>query len=357
MIPAVRKVTKKIILGGIPVGGGSLISVQSMTNKSTANIEQVVEQILLLEDAGCDIVRVAIPDNLSAKSIKEIKRNIHIPLIADIHFDAQLGVASIEAGADGIRLNPGNLKIANLEKLIDAARANNTVIRIGVNAGSLRSSYLKLYLKISEATVASALDYINFIESKNFFNLKISVKSSDVQETVEAYRLLSEKTDYPLHLGITEAGTKYMGLIKSSIGIGSLLLDGIGDTIRVSLTADPVYEVEAGIAILKALGLRKSGADIISCPTCARAAFDVEKIAGEVEKLLAGVKKNIKIAVMGCIVNGPGEARMADYGITVNAESGYIFKDGKIIKKVPKYFLLEELKNILSIDRIYEDII
>lgn len=346
-----RKKTRLIKLGTLGIGGDSPISVQTMTNTKTEDITSTLAQINEVASVGCDIVRITVPTYEAAKAIKVLKEEVKLPIVADIHFKSELAVASIENGVDGIRINPGNFPEKDLNNLIDAAKYNNTVIRIGVNTGSLNINIRKRYGNI-EGLIITALNYIKIMEARNFNNIKISVKSSSVIETVLAYRGISEKMNYPLHLGVTEAGRLQSGVIKSSIGIGSLLLDGIGDTIRVSLTANPVEEVKAGLMILKSLGLRQLGVDIISCPTCGRVSLDIEGLAKIIEEMLSSVKTPIKVAVMGCIVNGPGEARQADYGIAGEKGMGVIFKKGKIIKRVEEINLIKVFKEILIEDKI-----
>lgn len=349
-----RKKTKKIKLGSIEIGGDSPISVQTMTNTKTEDIQSTISQINAVVSAGCDIVRSTVATSDAVKAVKQIIEAINIPFVADIHFRSELAIGAIEKGAHGIRINPGNFPQKDLNKLIDAAKYNGKTIRIGVNAGSLNINIKKRYGNI-DGLVISALDYVKIMEARNFDNIKISVKSSNIIETVLAYRGISEKVNYPLHLGITEAGTLHTGLIKSSIGIGSLLLEGIGDTIRVSLTADPVEEVKAGLTILKSLGLRQFGAEVISCPTCGRTDLNIEGLANSIERMLRDVKTPVKVAVMGCIVNGPGEARQADYGIAGERGVGVIFKKGKVIKKVDEANLIKEFKEILICDNILPD--
>ncbi len=344
-----RKKTRVIKIGNILIGGDNPVSIQSMTNTRTTDIESTLRQIRKLASAGCEIVRLAVPDMESAKAIKKIKSFINIPLIADIHFDYKLALESIKAGVDGLRLNPGNIgSEQNVLKIVDAAKIRKIPIRIGVNSGSLSKEKIKKYGVTSEAIIESALEHIAILEKANYYEMKISVKASSVPLTIESYRLLSRKIDYPLHLGVTEAGTEYVGTIKSSIGIGTLLSEGIGDTIRVSLTADPVKEVVAAKEILKSLNLRK-GLEIISCPTCGRTEIDVISIANEVEKKLKFLyESDLTIAVMGCIVNGPGEAREADFGIAGGKNEGLIFQKGKIIKKVPENILVSELIKLIK---------
>ncbi len=340
-----RKITRQISVGKIKIGGGAPVSVQSMTNTKTTDTKSTVEQILKLQAAGCDIVRVAVPDMAAAKNLREIISAVEVPIVADIHFDYKLALESIAQGVAALRLNPGNIGgAAHVREVVAAAKDKNIPIRIGVNAGSLSRKLLQKYGGVTaEALVESALEHVKILEAENFFNIKISLKAHDVPLTLAAYRLISEKVNYPLHLGITEAGTVNTGVIKSAVGIGALLAEGIGDTIRVSLTGDPVVEVKVANEILKSLGLREYGANLIACPTCGRTSIDLNKIAAEVEKKLAAVNKNITVAVMGCIVNGPGEARSADVGIAGADGEGIIFRKGKIIRKVPEAELVAEL--------------
>ncbi len=334
------------MVGSVPIGGNSPITVQTMTNTDTSDIEKTVEQIHELENYGCDIIRVAVPDEKSAKALYQIKKSISIPLIADIHFDYKLAVTAIEYGkADGIRINPGNIgKQDKIKIIVDTAKQYNIPIRIGVNSGSLSRDILQKYGESNaEALVESAIEYIKLFEYLDFEDIKVSIKSSDVTTTIKAYRMLSEKVDYPLHLGITEAGTKYSGIIKSAVGIGSLLSENIGDTIRVSLTDHPREELKAGIEILKALGLRKKGIEVISCPTCGRCRIDLIGIVNEIQKKTSDIDRSLKVAVMGCIVNGPGEAREADVGVAGGNGVGVIFRKGKIIKKVKEDMIIDEL--------------
>jgi len=340
-----RKKTKKIKLGDTFIGGDSKITVQSMTNTDTRDVDKTVNQILELTEKGCDIIRCAVVDEAAAKAIREIKKRIKIPLVADIHFDYKLALLSIENGVDGLRINPGNIGSRDRVKMVaQSAQERNIPIRIGVNSGSLDKTLLEKYGRVCpEALVESAISHVNILEDVNFDDIVISIKSSNVIQTVESYRLISSRVNYPLHLGVTEAGTLINSSVKSSIGIGSLLLDGIGDTIRVSITGNPVDEVKIGREILKSTGNLKSGIEFISCPTCGRTEIDLIKIASEVEERLADYPKNIKVAVMGCIVNGPGEAREADIGIAGGKNEGLIFKKGKIIKKVKEEDLVQEL--------------
>ncbi|MCI1956011.1 MAG: flavodoxin-dependent (E)-4-hydroxy-3-methylbut-2-enyl-diphosphate synthase [Oscillospiraceae bacterium] len=332
------------MVGGVPVGGGSPVTVQSMLNVPADKIPDGVRQAQELASAGCEILRAAIPDEAAVALIPAVKRAAPVPLVADIHFDYRLALAAAEAGADAIRINPGNIgSDERIQAVAEACKRRNIPIRIGVNSGSVPKEILTKYGGPTPRALAeSALYHASLLEKFGFFDLVLSVKSSDVETTIEANRIVSEKCDYPLHLGVTEAGTERMGIIKSSIGIGSLLRGGIGDTIRVSLTADPVKEVEAGIDILKALGLR-GGVRIVSCPTCGRTGIDLIPLTKEVEKRLAGCKKDIAVAVMGCAVNGPGEAREADVGIAGGDGCGLIFRKGRIIRRVPENKLVDEL--------------
>lgn len=339
-----RKNTREVKIGNIKIGGNNKIAVQSMTNTDTRDVESTVKQIKNLEKAGCDIVRVAVPNIESAKALKKIKSLINIPLVADIHFDYRLAIEAINNGVDKIRINPGN--IGNEEKIryiADMAKEYGIPIRVGVNSGSLEKKILNKYNGVTaEGIVESALKNVKILEDMNFNNIVISLKTSSVPLTIESYKMMSEKVNYPLHLGITEAGPVFRGAIKSAVGIGSLLYMGIGDTIRVSLTGDPIEEVKTGRMILKSLGLLNDGVEIISCPTCGRTKINLIDLAKKVEDLTKDIKKNIKIAVMGCAVNGPGEAREADIGIAGGIGEGLIFRSGKIIKKVPEDHLLEE---------------
>lgn len=345
-----RITTRQITVGGVPIGGDSPIPVQSMTNTDTADANATIEQIRSLEIAGCEIVRVAVPDMDAAAALKAIKQAIRIPLVADIHFDYKLALASIEAGVDKIRLNPGNIGDANRVKaVVQACRERSIPIRIGVNSGSVSRDVLKKYGgPTAEALVESAMSHVQILEEMDFTDICISIKASGVPTTIDSYRMMSRLRDYPLHVGVTEAGTAYHGTIKSAIGIGALLSEGIGDTIRVSLTDRPEEEVRAGLAILKAMGLRKGGVEVVSCPTCGRTRIDLISLAGQVEKAVAHLNREVKIAVMGCAVNGPGEAREADYGIAGGVGSGLIFRKGEIYKKVPYEELLPELMKLIE---------
>ena len=340
-----RHPTKSISIGNIKVGGRAPISVQSMTKTDTRDAAATISQIHELEEAGCEIIRVAVPDENTAQKLKEIKKSIAIPLIADIHFNHKLALMAIDAGVDGLRINPGNIgEKRKVAEVVKKASTHSIPIRIGVNAGSLEKDLLKKYGHPSPpALVASALRNIKLLESFGFDLIKVSLKASDVLSTVKAYRLIASKTHYPLHIGITEAGPLLRGAIKSSLGMGILLAEGIGDTIRVSLTAPPIEEVKVGYAILQALKLRRFGPEIISCPTCGRCEVNIEGIVKELEKRISHLKKSITIAVMGCVVNGPGEAREADIGIAGGKSSGLLFKKGKPLGKVPAQNLVDRL--------------
>ena len=344
-----RKKTKVIKLGNILIGGNNPISIQSMTNTKTQNIESTIAQIKNLENVGCEIIRVAVPDVESAKAISQIKKAIKIPLIADIHFDYKLALESLKSGADGLRLNPGNIgSKSKVLEIVKMAKEKMIPIRIGVNSGSLSKEKIAKYGVSAEALVESALEHVDILERANYEEIKISVKASSVPLTIDSYKLLSKKIDYPLHLGVTEAGTEFVGTIKSAIGIGTLLAEGIGDTNRVSLTANPTKEVLVAKEILQSLNLKK-GMEIISCPTCGRTDIDLISLTKKVEKKLAKLSKfPITVAVMGCVVNGPGEAREADFGIAGGNGEGLLFKNGKIVKKVPENKLIEELLKMIE---------
>ncbi len=331
-----RNITRQISIGGVKVGGGASITVQSMTKTDTRDPAATISQIRRLESAGCDIIRVAVPDIDAAEKLGEIKKGISIPLIADIHFDYRLALRAIEEGVDGLRINPGNIGGKTKVRLVvEAAKGKRIPIRIGVNSGSVEKELLSKYGNPTpEAMVESALNHIGILESLDFHDIKVSLKASNVLDTIEAYRLISKKTDYPLHVGVTEAGTAFSGTIKSSVGIGILLNQGIGDTIRVSLTAVPTEEVRAGYGILKALGLRERGVNLISCPTCGRCELDVIHLANEVEARLAHIVQPLNVAIMGCVVNGPGEAKEADIGIAGGRGFGLLFQKGRAVKKV-----------------------
>lgn len=347
-----RDNTKEVKIGNVVIGGGNPIAIQSMTNTPTEDVEATVAQIKRLEEAGCQIVRCTVPTNEAALAIKEIKKQINIPLVADIHFDYKMAIAAIENGADKIRINPGNIgSIDRVKAVVDKAKEYNVPIRVGVNSGSLEKDILEKYGKVTaEGLVESALDKVKLIEDLGYDNLVISIKSSDVLMCVEAHKLIAQKTNYPLHVGITESGTIRTGNIKSSIGLGLILSEGIGDTIRVSLTGDPVEEIGTAKVILKTLGLREGGIEIVSCPTCGRTQIDLIGLANQVEKMVQKYDHlNIKVAVMGCVVNGPGEAKEADIGIAGGKGVGLLIKKGEVIAKVDEDKLLdcleEELKN------------
>jgi len=340
-----RRNTRQIQIGAVKVGGLAPVVIQSMTNTQTQDVSATVSQIIRMEQAGCEIVRVAVPDQEAAAAIASIKQQISIPIIADIHFDYRLAISSMKAGADGLRINPGNIgSVKKVKAVVDCAKSFDIPIRVGVNSGSLEKDIIIKHKGVSsEAMVESALRHIELMDSFDFGNIKISIKSSDVQRTIDAYRRLSSKTDFPLHVGVTEAGALYAGIVKSSIGIGMLLAEGIGDTIRVSLTRDPVEEVRVGYEILKALNIRRHGPDIISCPTCGRCKIDLFDIVERVDKALLLNPVPIKLAIMGCIVNGPGEAKEADVGIAGGDGTGILFKKGKVIKTFPEEKLVEVL--------------
>ena len=347
-----RRISRKVKVGNIYIGGDSAITVQSMLNRPASDIEGSVKQAVELEKAGCEIIRAAVPDMAAAKLIEKLKENLSVPVVADIHFDYRLALASLDAGVDKIRINPGNIgSMDRVRAVASACKSKNVPIRIGVNSGSLEKELLAKYgSPCAEALAQSAMNHVALLEQCDFNDIIISIKSSNVNIMTEAYRLVAERCEYPLHLGVTEAGTHNMALIKSSIGIGSLLLDGIGDTIRVSMTDDPVKEVSAANGILEAIGLKTDCVDIVSCPTCGRTKIDLIALANEVEEKLSGCKKNIKVAVMGCAVNGPGEAREADIGIAGGDGCALIFKKGEIVCKVPENEavakLLEEIGKI-----------
>ena len=344
-----RRETRQISVGNVKVGSDSPISVQSMTNTQTQDVQSTVKQILSLEKAGCEIIRVAVPDMEAALAIEKIKQEISIPIIADIHFDYRLAIASAKAGVNALRINPGNIGDARkIKAVVDCAKEHKISIRIGVNAGSLEKNIEKRLGITSEAMVESALVNIRMLEDLNFHDIKVSLKASDVSRTVKAYRILASKTNVPFHIGITEAGGLYAGITKSAIGIGMLLSEGLGDTMRVSLTRDPVEEIRTGYEILRALGIRSRGPELISCPTCGRCKIDLFKIAHETEKALLERSSKIKVAIMGCVVNGPGEAKEADIGIAGGDGKGILFKKGKVIRKIAQDNLVEEL--LMEID-------
>lgn len=343
-----RRKSKQLTIGNVKIGGDAPISVQSMCNTDTRDINSTLNQIKEMADKGCELVRLAVLNQDAADAIREIVKKSPVPLIADIHFDYKLAVQCINNGIHALRLNPGNIgKRENVEKVVTLAKQQSIPIRIGVNAGSLEKDLYNLDIPLSEKMVLSALGHIKILEDLDFDLIKVSLKSSDVLTTIEAYRSISEKIPYPLHLGVTEAGTLRSGLIKSSVGLGTLLAEGIGDTIRVSLTENPAEEVTAGFEILKSLGLREKGVNFISCPTCGRTQIDLIGLAKRVEAKFKNLDKPITIATMGCAVNGPGEARHADFGIAGGVKEGIIFKKGEIIAKVPEEHLLEKLEEII----------
>ena len=350
-----RRKTRVLQVGNVKIGGDNPIVVQSMTNTKTEDVAATVAQINALESLGCEVIRCAIPTQEAAQAIAQIKKGIHIPLIADIHFDYQLALAAIDAGVDGLRLNPGNIGGRDkVEAVVKAAQEREIPIRIGVNAGSLPKDLLEKYgHPTAEAMVEAAWRHIHILEELNYPNIKVSLKAHDVPLTVAAYRLLAGQCDYPLHVGITEAGTVNSGIIKSAVGIGALLAQGIGDTIRVSLTGDPCNEVKVAYQILKALDLRTYGPTLISCPTCGRTSINLEKAALEVEKRLATIQAPITVAVMGCVVNGPGEAREADVGLAGGKGEGLIFRKGEILRKVPEDQLVNQL--FIEIEKILKE--
>lgn len=337
--------TREINIGGVKIGGNNPIAIQSMCNTDTRDVKSTVEQIKKLEKAGCEIIRVAVPDMQAAECIRDIKNSIDIPLVADIHFDYRLALKCMDNGIDKIRINPGNIGSADrVKQVADMAKKNRIPIRVGVNSGSLEKELVEKYGGVTpQGLVESALRHVKLLEQNDFYDTAISIKASNVPFSIEVYELLSNTVDYPLHVGITEAGTVWGGTIKSAVGIGAILSRGIGDTIRVSLTGDPVEEIYAAKEILKDLNLRKFGVEFISCPTCGRTSIDLIKIANEVESKIKDIDKNIKVAVMGCAVNGPGEAREADIGIAGGHGEGLIFKKGEILRKVPEEKLVDEL--------------
>lgn len=340
-----RKKTRRITLGGVPIGGGAPVAVQSMTNTDTRDVKATVKQINELAKAGCEVVRVALLNMEAARSLDKIKKAISIPLVADIHFDHRLALTAIDKGVDGLRINPGNIgEKAKVVELVKAAKERGVPIRIGVNSGSLEKDLLKKYGRPTpEALVESAMRHVRILEDLDFLDMKVSIKASDVPTTVDAYRLMSKTAKYPLHIGVTEAGTLFSGTVKSSVGLGILLAEGIGDTMRVSLTADPVEEVRVAWEMLKALKLRERGINIISCPTCGRTQIDVIGLAMEVERRLGHVTKSFDVAVMGCIVNGPGEAAQADMGIAGGKGRGLLFRHGEVVKKLKEDELADAL--------------
>ncbi|GFN23849.1 flavodoxin-dependent (E)-4-hydroxy-3-methylbut-2-enyl-diphosphate synthase [Thermanaeromonas sp. C210] len=350
-----RRQTRRIYVGKVAVGGGAPIVVQSMTNTDTRDVAATVDQIRRLEAAGCEIVRVAVPDREAARALRSIKAQTNLPLIADIHFDHRLALEALAAGADGLRINPGNIGGARaLERVAREAGERGVPIRVGVNAGSLEREVMEAHGGITaEAMVESALRSIRLLENLGFFNIKVSLKASEVPLMVDAYRLLAQRVDYPLHLGVTEAGPLLTGAVKSAVGLGILLSEGIGDTIRVSLTGDPVLEVEVAYTILRSLGLRKRGVELISCPTCGRCQIDLEGLAARVEEKLKGLQVPLKVAVMGCAVNGPGEARQADVGIAGGRGWGMVFRQGEPVRRVPEEHLVDALWE--EIDKILQE--
>ena len=342
--------TKEVKIGNRVIGGGNPILIQSMCNTKTQDVEATVAQILELEKAGCDIIRVAVPDMDAAKALSEIKKQIHIPLVADIHFDYRLAIAAIENGADKIRINPGNIgSIDRIKAVVEAAKAKNIPIRVGVNSGSLEKNLVEKYGGVTaEGLVESALDKVKIIEDLGYDNLVISIKSSDVMMCVKAHELIADKTEHPLHVGITEAGTVTAGNIKSACGLAMILSQGIGDTIRVSLTGAPIEEIKSAKLILRTLGLRKGGIEVVSCPTCGRTQIDLIGLANKVENMVEEFSDlNIKVAVMGCVVNGPGEAKEADLGVAGGIGEGLLIKHGEIVKKLPENQLLNALREEL----------
>ena len=346
-----RENTRKVNIGGVTIGGGSPIAIQSMTNTETSDVEATVAQILELEKAGCDIIRSTANTEEAAKAFDKIKERIHIPIVADVHFDYRMAVLAMEHGADKIRINPGNIGGEDkLKIVVEEAKKRNVPIRVGVNSGSLEKQFLEKYGHVTaEGIVESAMDKVQMIERLDYDNIVISIKSSDVMMCLKTHQLISQITDHPLHVGITEAGTIYSGNIKSSIGLGLILNEGIGDTIRVSLTGDPVQEIRTAKLILKTLGLRTGGINLVSCPTCGRTKIDMISLANSVEKLIEDYEHlDITVAVMGCVVNGPGEAREADIGVAGGVGEGHVFKKGEIVKKVKEDEILSELKKELD---------
>ncbi len=340
-----RRLSKEVSVGSLKIGGNNPISIQSMTNTDTRDAKATIAQIKKLEEVGCDVVRVAVPDMEAAKNIGEIKSNVNIPVIADIHFDYRLALEAIDQGVDGVRINPGNIgNIDRVKMVVNKCKENNLKIRIGVNGGSLEKDLLEKYgSATAEALVESALRHVNILEDLEFYNIVISLKSSDIYKTIDAYELISKKVDYPLHIGITESGSVKKGTIKSSIGVGALLLKGIGDTIRISLTGDPTEEVIVGKEILRSLDLLNDKIKVVSCPTCGRCNIDLISVVNEVEDKISKIDKDITVAIMGCAVNGPGEAKEADIGIAGGKGEGLLFKKGEIVRKIKGDNLVEEL--------------
>ena len=348
--------SRQISIGNVKIGGGAPVSVQSMTITDTRDVASTVSQIKRLEEAGCDIVRVAVPDMDAARALGAIRKGIRIPLVSDIHFDYKLALESIKQGVDGMRINPGNIGAKyRIKAVVDACRERGIPIRIGVNSGSLQKDILRKHKHpTAEALVESALRHAQILEDLDFYDIKISVKSTDVRKMIAAYRMLAEKTEYPLHLGVTEAGTPGMGTVKSSIGIGALLAEGIGDTIRVSLTGDPVEEIVVGMNILRSLGMRNNGIELISCPGCGRLEIDLEKLVSEVEQAVSSfnLPRPVKVALLGCVVNGPGEAAEADIGIAGGRGKGMLYRDGKLIKSFKEADLVRELVKEIEINYV-----
>lgn len=346
-----RKQTRTVKVGNVMMGGNYPVVIQSMCNTDTRDVEKTVKQILELEQAGCEIVRVAVPDMTAAKAIGEIKKRISIPIVADIHFDYKLALKVMDLGVDKVRINPGNIgEESRIQAVVEKAKQKQIPIRIGVNSGSLEKDLIQKYGGVTpEGLVESALRHIRILEKYQFYDIVVSIKASNVPFSVQAYTLLSEKVDYPIHVGITEAGTVYSGTIKSAVGIGAILLQGIGDTIRVSLTGNPVEEIKAAKEILKSVGMLEKGIELISCPTCGRTQIDLISIANEVEQKCKNLDKKLKVAVMGCVVNGPGEAREADIGIAGGKGEGLLFKKGEIIRKIPENELVEQLMKEIEI--------
>ena len=353
-----RRKTRQFSLGNVKIGGGAPVSVQSMTKTDTRDIDATVDQINRLEYAGCDIVRLAVPDMEAAKALGEIKRQTNIPLVSDIHFDYRLALEAIDQGVDGMRINPGNIgSKKRIKAVVDAVKERKIPIRIGVNSGSLEKDILRKHgSPTPEALAESAMRHVRILEDMDFHDIKISVKSTDVMRMIEAYKIIAQNTDYPLHLGVTEAGTIKMGTIKSSVGIGSLLSQGIGDTIRVSLTGDPVDEIHVGIDILKSLGFRKNGIELISCPGCGRLEIDLMKLVKDVEDRIEHIElpRPIKIAILGCVVNGPGEASDADIGIAGGRGKGMMYKDGKLVRSFKEHQIVDELVKELETFRVVQ---
>ncbi len=353
-MPIMRRKTRAIMLGAVKIGADAPVTVQSMTKTATSDVRSTVRQIRELTEAGCEIIRVAVPDMQAAEAIGSIKRLIRIPLIADIHFDWRLALKALDEGADGLRLNPGNIgETGRIREVVSAAKQRKALIRIGVNSGSLEKDILQRYgHPTAPALVESAMRHIGILERMDFFDIKVSLKASSVPMTIEAYRLLAEKVDYPFHIGITEAGTSFSGAVKSAVGIGALLADGIGDTLRVSITGDPKEEVSVGWEILKSLEIRERGIKIVSCPTCGRIKLDCVSIAKHVEKRLSHVKEPLKISIMGCVVNGPGEALESDVGVAGGDGVGLVYVKGRVVKKVKEHEIADAL--VLEVEKILE---